>query len=101
MVGLGGIWIEALHDVRLMAADLDKEAIVEEMFKLKGAPLLRGLRGAPPVDVEAVAGIAMRLGALIRTDPRIAEIEINPLAAYPEGALALDVLLHVEAIPSV
>lgn len=94
-VGLGGVWIEALHDVRLLAADLDTAAIVAELGKLKGAALLRGLRAAPAVDVAAVAEVAARLGALIRTEPRIAEIEINPLVAYARGVLALDVLLEV------
>jgi succinyl-CoA synthetase beta subunit len=96
LVGLGGIWIEALHDVRLLAADLDRDAIVEELLQLKSAPVLRGLRGAPAADLDAVADIAMRLGALVRGDPHIAEIEINPLAVYAKGVLALDVLLHVD-----
>jgi acyl-CoA synthetase (NDP forming) len=96
-VGLGGIWVEALHDVRLLPADLDHEGIIEELGNLKGARLLRGLRGAPPVDLAAVAEIVALLGGLTRSDPRIAEIEINPLVAYPKGVLALDVLLQVAA----
>ena len=96
-VGLGGIWIEALHDVRLLPADLDADAIIEELLKLKGAAMLRGLRGAPPADLTALADIVARLGALLRADTRITEIEINPLVVYPKGVLALDVLLHVEA----
>ena len=67
-VGLGGIWIEALHDVRLLPADLDSDDIIEELLKLKGAALLRGLRGAPPVDLDALADIVARLGALMRAD---------------------------------
>jgi succinyl-CoA synthetase beta subunit len=95
-VGLGGIWIEALHDIRLVPADLDRDGIVAELRKLKGAALLSGHRGAPAVDLDAITDCALRLGALLRGDPRIAEIEINPLVVYPKGALALDVLMHVE-----
>jgi len=95
-VGLGGIWIEALGDVRLLAADLDRDGIVGELQKLKGAALLRGHRGMPGSDLDAIADCVLRLGALVRADPRIAEIEINPLVVYPKGALALDVLMHVE-----
>jgi acetate---CoA ligase (ADP-forming) len=95
-VGLGGIWIEALHDIRLLAADLDHSAIVGELQQLKGAALLRGHRGSPGVDLDAIADCVMQLGALLRGDPRITEVEINPLVAYPEGALALDVLMHVQ-----
>ena len=95
-IGLGGIWIEALHDIRLLAADLDHAAILGELQQLKGAVLLRGHRGSPGVDLNAIADCVMRLGALLRGDPRIAEVEINPLVAYPNGALALDVLMHVD-----
>jgi acetate---CoA ligase (ADP-forming) len=94
-VGLGGLWIEALADVRLLAADLPRDAIIAELRKLKGAALLPGHRGAPPADLDAVAECALRLGALLRADLRIAEIEINPLVVYAKGALALDVLMQV------
>ena len=46
-VGLGGIWIEALHDIRILPADIDREGIIDELHKLKGAALLRGGRGTP------------------------------------------------------
>ncbi len=95
-VGLGGIWIEALADIRLFAADLDRDGVVAELQSLKGAALLAGHRGAPPADLAAIADCVLRLGALLRTDPRISEIEINPLAVYPKGMLALDVLMRVQ-----
>jgi acetate---CoA ligase (ADP-forming) len=94
--GLGGIWIEALRDIRLMPADLDRDGIIEELLKLKGSALLRGSRGTPRADFGAVADCLLRLAALIRGDARIAEIEINPLAVLAQGATALDVLMVVE-----
>ena len=95
-VGLGGIWIEALHDIRILPADIDRDGVIEELRKLKGAALLRGGRGTPAADLDAVADCVLRLGAIIRGDPRVTEIEINPLRVYGKGALALDVLMHVE-----
>jgi acyl-CoA synthetase (NDP forming) len=95
-VGLGGIWIEALHDIRILPAAIDRDGVIEELQKLKGAALLRGGRGTPAADLEAIADCVLRLGALIRGDARITEIEINPLRVYPKGALALDVLMQVE-----
>jgi acetate---CoA ligase (ADP-forming) len=95
-IGLGGIWIEALHDIRILPADIDREGIIDELRELKGAALLRGGRGTPAADLEAIADCVLRLGALIRADARITEIEINPLRIYPKGALALDVLMQVE-----
>jgi acetate---CoA ligase (ADP-forming) len=64
--------------------------------KLKSASLLSGYRNTPAADVDAVADCVQRLAALLRADPRIAEIEINPLAVYPKGVLALDVLMHID-----
>jgi acyl-CoA synthetase (NDP forming) len=93
MVGLGGIWTEALDDVRLMPADLSHDKIVAELDRLKGARVLHGLRGAAPVDVSAVADVAMLVGALMRARPEIREIDINPLVAYPDRVLALDTLI--------
>jgi acetate---CoA ligase (ADP-forming) len=93
LVGLGGIWTEALGDVRLLPADLDEAAIGAEIGKLKGAKLLAGLRGAPPADTAALARIAARIGALMRARPEIAEIDLNPVTVLHEGAMALDALI--------
>lgn len=93
LVGLGGVWTEALGDVRLMPADLPRERIIAEIGQLKGARLLHGLRGAAPVDIATVADVAMRIGALMRARPEISEIDINPLMAYSRGVLALDALI--------
>lgn len=95
MVGLGGIWIEVLNDVRLMPADLPPDAVVNEIMQLRSAALLRGTRGHPPADVDALADAVSRIGALLRKHPSITEIDINPLIVYPkgQGVLALDVLL--------
>jgi hypothetical protein len=64
---------------------------------LKSAPLLRGFRGSPALDVMAVAQIISRLAALLRAEPEIREVDLNPVIVYPdgEGAIALDALLVV------
>jgi acyl-CoA synthetase (NDP forming) len=96
MVGLGGIWTEALEDVRLFPAGLSPSAIAEEIAQLKGAKVLAGIRGAPPLDVAALAETAAKLGALMLAHPALDEVEINPLIVRPRGAgvLALDALMH-------
>jgi acyl-CoA synthetase (NDP forming) len=95
MLGLGGIWVETLKDVALLPAGAGKAAIVEALGRLKGAAVLRGARGAPPVDTAAVADIACTIGGILERSPDVTELEINPLVAYPEGqgALALDALI--------
>lgn len=98
LVGFGGVLAEAVKDVRLIPPDLSVEAIVEELYRLKSAPLLRGFRGSPALDVRAAAEIVCRLGALMRSNPSIKEADINPVVVYPEGqgALALDALMVAE-----
>jgi acyl-CoA synthetase (NDP forming) len=93
LIGLGGILVEALGDVRLLPADLSEDAIVAELHKLKAAKVLGGFRGQPPVDVKAVAKIAATIGRLMRTMPEIVEIDVNPLIAHAQGVTALDALI--------
>lgn len=93
LVGLGGIWIEALKDVQLLAADLAEADIVSALRQLKAAPMFAGLRGAPAVDLAAIARAVAAIGGQMRANPDIAEIDVNPLVAYPDRVLALDALL--------
>jgi acyl-CoA synthetase (NDP forming) len=95
MVGLGGVWIEALGDVRLLPPDAPRDRIVRELNRLKAHKLLQGFRGSPPVDVDAVASVALSVGRLMRTQPDVLEVDINPLVAYPrgQGVMALDALI--------
>jgi acyl-CoA synthetase (NDP forming) len=97
MVGLGGIWTEALNDVRLLSANADEATILAEIRKLKGAALFTGLRGSPRLNAGAVARILFTLGGLMRATPELMEIEINPLRVYAEGqdVLALDALMNI------
>jgi acyl-CoA synthetase (NDP forming) len=98
LVGLGGIWVEALGDVQLLPVDADETQIVEALHKLRAAKLLTGFRGAPPVDVEAVAKAVLALGRLMQTTPGIVEIDVNPLMVHAkgQGVTALDALIVAE-----
>jgi hypothetical protein len=88
---------EAIEDVRILAADLRPLAIQEALYGLRCGALLRGFRGGPEYDVAAVAGVLYQLGQLVRGNPEIGEVEINPLVVYPKGrgTLALDALISV------
>jgi acetate---CoA ligase (ADP-forming) len=95
LVGLGGVLVEALQDVRLLAPDATESEILGELDKLKTAKLLHGFRDIAPVDREAVAKVAMAIGRLMLTHPEILEIDVNPLMVYGkgQGAVALDALI--------
>ena len=99
LVGLGGVWAEALHDVRVLPVDLDLDEISEEIGKLRGAPLLRGMRGEAARDVAALATTVQRIGSLLAAQPEIQEIDLNPVTVYDagEGVLALDALIVTNA----
>lgn len=95
LVGFGGVLAEAIKDARLLPPELSADAIVAELRKLRSAALFEGLRGSPPLDIEAAADIVSRVGRLIRSTDRIGEIDVNPVVVLPkgEGAVALDALM--------
>ncbi|HEX5556246.1 MAG TPA: acetate--CoA ligase family protein [Gaiellales bacterium] len=90
MVGLGGIYAEVFGDVAVDLAPLDPVAAERLLRSLRGAPLLTGVRGRPPLDVGAAARAAAALSQVAAARPDVAEIEINPLLVTPSGATALD-----------
>jgi acyl-CoA synthetase (NDP forming) len=98
LVGLGGIWVEALGDVKVLPVDATEAEVLAALRGLRSAKLLEGFRGAPAVDVRAVARIVTAIGRLMRTMPEIVEIDVNPLMVHPagQGATALDALVVVD-----
>jgi acetate---CoA ligase (ADP-forming) len=97
VIGLGGVWTEALGDIRVLPPRLAPERIAGEFRKLRGARLLSGFRGSPPVDVKAAVDVAARLGAFIIAHPEIAEIDLNPVVLHAEGkrVVVLDAVIEV------
>jgi len=97
LLGVGGIWVEALGDVQVLPATADKQQIIEALGNLSAAKLLGGMRGAPPADLTAVAEVVLAIGGLMQIIPEISEIDINPLTVHAkgEGATALDALIIV------
>lgn len=102
--GLGGIHVELLHDVAHRLLPVDTAEAARMLRDLRGFPLLDGLRGAAPVDVDALCKAMAALSALVEAQPdAVEEMEINPLrvGARGDGAWALDavVTLRSEARP--
>jgi acyl-CoA synthetase (NDP forming) len=93
MVGLGGLAVEILNDVVLAPAPVSPERARAMLAALRGAPLLNGARGRPPLDVEAVAEALARLSWLaIDLGPRLGDLELNPVIVgrRGQGAVAVD-----------
>jgi acyl-CoA synthetase (NDP forming) len=90
MVGLGGVFTEVLDDVAVALAPVSVATASELLLSLRGAPLLTGARGRPPVDLHALATLAATLSKVAAEHPELCELEINPVLATPRGALGLD-----------
>ena len=96
LAGFGGVTAEILKDVTLLTPDLDEAQIIAALMGLKNAPLLAGWRGAPALDVAALAALIRRLAAVLVANPRLRELDLNPVILQPEGLLALDALMLID-----
>jgi acetate---CoA ligase (ADP-forming) len=86
MAGLGGVTTELFRDVIYRPAPVSAAEAAAMLGELKAAPLLRGFRGAPTADVPALARLISEVSLLAaRLRGEIAEIELNPVLAHPEG----------------
>lgn len=90
MVGLGGVHAEVLADTACALAPVGPARARELLLSLRGAALLRGARGRPPVDLDALAQAVSAVSHVAAAHPELAELEVNPLLATPDGAVALD-----------
>lgn len=91
VVGLGGTAVEVLNDIALRLLPIQRVDARRMLGELRGARLLRGHRGAPAVDREAVVDAIMAVARCAVSNPEVVELEINPLFAYDNGAVAVDV----------
>lgn len=99
--GLGGILVEVLKDVTFRLAPVDDATAGTMLSDIAAAEVLRGARGAEPVDAAALAGMIRRVSDLITDFPEVRELDLNPVFARPDGASAADVriLLETERVP--
>jgi acetyl coenzyme A synthetase (ADP forming)-like protein len=95
--GLGGKYVEVLRDVRFGVPPLDLSEARALVGSIRGAKLLDGVRGEPPVDRELLADVLARVAALAQAFPEIAELDVNPFLAAPAGerSCALDVRIRI------
>ncbi len=89
--GLGGIYTEVLRDVALRVAPIDRAEADAMIRSLRSFPILAGARGQRPCDLDALASLLVKVSALPFRYPEIAELDLNPVFAGPDGAAAGDV----------
>ena len=90
IVGLGGIFVEVLHDTAMRLAPIDRVEARAMLEELRGAPLLHGARGAAPSDIDAIADLLARLSELAASRDDIIEMDLNPVVSYTQGNSVLD-----------
>jgi acyl-CoA synthetase (NDP forming) len=95
MFGLGGILVEVLKDVAFRIVPLEPKDARAMVREIKGFPVLEGVRGQPPSDVAALENLILKLSEFIEAHPEIDELDLNPVFAYPDGALAVDARIVV------
>jgi acetyltransferase len=96
VMGLGGVFVEILADVQIRIPPISSAEARRALESLKGAKIFSGARGAPPVDIDALADMAARLSWLaFDYGDEIAEFDLNPVVVLPtgQGAFAVDALL--------
>ncbi len=91
--GLGGIFVEVLKDVSLRVAPIDEATALEMIGEIQGSALLEGARGTAAADLGSLVKVLVLVSRLLLDHPEVADIDINPLRVFKEGAgcLALDV----------
>ena len=94
--GLGGVLVEVLKDVTFRLAPTSTEEALSMIDGIQAAEILRGVRGAPPADRDALAGIIHRLGELVTDFPQLSEVDLNPVLVTAAGATAVDVRILVD-----
>lgn len=106
MVGLGGIFVEILHDVSFRLCPITRADAVTMLEDLRGGKLLEGARGGKPADRNAIVNLLLKIGGenglLMRMGEEIAELDINPVIVHERGAVIADarVILAAKAPPA-
>ncbi len=95
MFGLGGIFVEAMGDVVFRIAPLDDATAHGMLGAIRGTRMLDGVRGAAPVDRAALVDVIRRIAQLAVECPDIAELDVNPVFARPDGAIAVDARVRI------
>ncbi|MFC6489244.1 acetate--CoA ligase family protein [Nitratireductor sp. GCM10026969] len=94
--GLGGILVEVLKDITFRLAPVTQEEALSMLDSVQAAEMLKGVRGGDPVNREALADMIVRVSELVNDYPEISELDLNPVFATKDGAIAADVRIVVD-----
>ncbi|SAL31990.1 N-acetyltransferase GCN5 [Caballeronia turbans] len=98
--GLGGVLVEVLKDVTFRLAPVTRDEAASMLDGIQAAEVLRGVRGSEPVNREALITLIERVSRLVDDFPQISEMDLNPVFASPNGAVAADVRIVMDFEPA-
>ena len=96
LCGLGGIYVEAIEDIKAGLAPLSKEETLAMIRSLKSYKTIKGTRGQKGVNDEKFVDILVKLSALVDAAPEITELDLNPIFAKDDEVIAVDARIRVE-----
>lgn len=95
MFGLGGIFVEVYKDVSFRVVPIEKKEALDMISEIKGFPILKGIRGRRPADIDAIARVLVSVSWMAQKE-NIIELDINPLIVSESGAVAVDARAMIE-----
>ncbi len=96
MFGLGGVLVEVLKDVSFRIVPLTRVDARDMIQEIKGYPILKGVRGQEPADVPALEQLIVKVSRFVEKHPEVKELDLNPIFAYKDGAVAVDARIILE-----
>jgi acyl-CoA synthetase (NDP forming) len=97
MFGLGGVFVEVLKDVAFRIVPLTRRDASQMIREIKGYPILEGYRGQEPANVTALEDLLLKLSEFVDKTPQIKELDLNPIFAYKDRAVAVDARVILES----
>ena len=97
MFGLGGVLVELLKDVSFRIVPVAKMDAAEMIREIKGFPMLEGFRGSEPADLDALESLIVKVSEFVEQNPQVKELDLNPVFAYGDGAVAVDARVVIES----
>lgn len=96
MFGLGGVLVEVLKDVSFRIVPVSKRDAQDMIREIKGYPILEGYRGQEPANISALEEIIVKVSQFVEQNPQIKELDLNPVFAYKDRAIAVDARIILE-----
>lgn len=100
MFGLGGVFVEVLKDVAFRIVPLVRRDASEMISEIKGFPILKGYRGQEPANIPLLENTLLKLSEFVDANPEIKELDLNPIFAYKDDAVAVDARIILEPVAS-